>query len=316
MGYSSDLSWGSYKARGWQYPHLVTYMESHDEERLMYKNLQFGNSLGSYNIRTLRTALHRIQLAAAFLFTIPGPKLFWQFGELGYDVSIEFNGKVGEKPVRWNYYNETDRRNVNKVFRELIKLKKNYPAFTTTNYTIDVGGYIKKINLMHSSMDVAIIGNFYVGQLNPNANFSKTGWWYNYFTQDSIFVTNTGMPMSLEPGEFRIYTTVKLPAPEPGIILNFSDNESELPEEFSLEQNYPNPFNPITVISWQSPTNGHQTIKIYDVLGNEIATLLDEVKPAGYHSISFDGSKLSSGVYFYSVKSGDYFAVKKMTLIK
>lgn len=316
MGYSSDLSWGSYKTRGWQYPHLVTYMESHDEERLMYKNLQFGNSLGTYNIRNLRTALHRIQLASAFLFTIPGPKLFWQFGELGYDVSIDFNGKVGEKPVRWNYYNETDRRNVYKLFKELINLKKNYPVFSTSNYSIDVGGYVKKINLMHSSMDVAIIGNFYVAQLNPNANFSKTGWWYNYFTRDSIFVTDTGMPMTLEPGEFRIYSTVKLPAPESGIILYFSDNASQFPEDFSLEQNYPNPFNPSTIISYNLMFNSKVTLKVYDVIGNEVATLVEEEKPAGYHSVRFEGRGLSSGIYFYTIKAGDYFKVKKMTLLR
>ncbi len=323
MGYASDLSWGSYKARGWQYPHLVTYMESHDEERLMYKNLQFGNSLGSYNIRNLRTALHRVQLASAFFFTIPGPKLLWQFGELGYDVSIEFNGRTGEKPVRWNYYNEQNRRNLYKVFRELINLKKNYPAFSTTNYTIDVGGFIKKINLFHTSMDVAIIGNFYVGQLSPNANFSRTGWWYNYFRGDSIFVTNTGMQMTLEPGEFHIYTTVKLPTPEPNIILNLEEDLSAIPEEYILEQNYPNPFGKVThsdkastVISWQSPVDSWQTLKVYDLLGREIVTLVNEYKPAGNYQVEFNATNLPSGTYFYKLQAGDYTQVRKMVLVR
>ena len=325
MGYQSDLSWGSYKARGWQVPHLVTYMESHDEERLMYKNLQFGNSLGSYNIRNLRTALHRIQLAAAFFFTIPGPKLFWQFGELGYDVSINFNGRVGEKPVRWNYYTEPDRRNLYKVFRELIRLKRNYPVFSTNNFTLDVGGYIKKINLMHPTMDVAIIGNFYVGEITPNANFIRTGWWYNFFTRDSIFVTNTGMPMTLKPGEFHIFSTVRLPAPEPNIILNFSDyDNTSIPEFFNLEQNYPNPFNPGTNISWQSPVSGNHTIKLYDVLGREIETIVDAYFEAGNHSIFYIiNSTLPSGAYFYQLKVVDnstgnvlYKDTKKMIVIK
>ena len=63
-------------------------MESHDEERLMYKNIQFGNSSGSYNVKDLNTALKRVEMCGAFLFTIPGPKMFWEFGELGYDYSI------------------------------------------------------------------------------------------------------------------------------------------------------------------------------------------------------------------------------------
>lgn len=316
MGYASDLTWGSYKARGWQFPHLVTYMESHDEERLMYKNLQFGNSQGTYNIRNLRTALHRVQLAAAFFFTIPGPKMIWQFGELGYDVSIDFNGRVGEKPVRWNYYFEPDRRNLYKVFRELIHLKRNYPAFSTSNFTIDVGGFIKKINLYHPSMDVAIIGNFHVSEITPQANFSRTGWWYNFFSGDSIFVQNTNMNLTLKPGVFHIFTTRRLPAPEPNIILDYSDIFSSIPDHFNLEQNYPNPFNPNTTISFQLPVSGHVKLKIYDVLGNEIATLIDEFKNAGKHNLVFNAENLSSGMYFYRLEADGVLKTMKMMLIK
>ena len=91
MGFGSDadFSWISYKNRGWSVPANVSYMESHDEERLMYKNLQYGNFNGSYNIKNLNTALEREELAGAFYFTVPGPKMIWQFGELGYDISIE-----------------------------------------------------------------------------------------------------------------------------------------------------------------------------------------------------------------------------------
>jgi len=85
---------------------------------------------------------------------------------------------------------------------------------------------------------------------------------------------------------------------------------------YSLSQNHPNPFNPSTKISWQSPTGSHQTIKVFDVLGNEIATLIDEYKPAGSYEINFDASKLSSGVYFYQLKAGNYLETKKMILLR
>jgi hypothetical protein len=88
------------------------------------------------------------------------------------------------------------------------------------------------------------------------------------------------------------------------------------PTTFLLFQNYPNPFNPITVISWQSPVGRHQTIKVFDVLGNEIVTLVDEYLPAGRYEIKFDASRLASGVYFYQLRAGSYTAVKKMILIK
>ena len=100
MGYNTDwdFSGGIYTVRNWTQPNLVTYMESHDEERLMYKNVQFGNSSGTYNVKDVNTALKRIEMCGAFLFTIPGPKMFWQFGELGYDYAINTctNGSIND----------------------------------------------------------------------------------------------------------------------------------------------------------------------------------------------------------------------------
>lgn len=87
-------------------------------------------------------------------------------------------------------------------------------------------------------------------------------------------------------------------------------------EVFKLDQNFPNPFNPSTKISWQSPISSHQTLKIYDVLGNEIATLVDEFRNAGSHEIDFDATALSGGVYFYQLRSGEFVQTNKMILIK
>ncbi|MCX7875095.1 MAG: T9SS type A sorting domain-containing protein [Melioribacteraceae bacterium] len=91
-----------------------------------------------------------------------------------------------------------------------------------------------------------------------------------------------------------------------------------IPKVFVLEQNYPNPFNPSTLISWQSPIASHQTLKIYDVLGNEIATLVDEYREAGRHTVEFSSNniELSSGIYFYKLKIGNFTQVKKMLLLR
>lgn len=93
-------------------------------------------------------------------------------------------------------------------------------------------------------------------------------------------------------------------------------NESELPENFALEQNYPNPFNPVTKIKWQSPVSGWQTLKVFDMIGNEIATLVNEYKTAGKYEVDFDGNKLASGVYLYKLITGNFVSTKKMILIK
>ncbi|MBK7230426.1 MAG: T9SS type A sorting domain-containing protein [Ignavibacteriales bacterium] len=94
------------------------------------------------------------------------------------------------------------------------------------------------------------------------------------------------------------------------------DDDTPILNEFKLNQNYPNPFNPSTKISWQSPVSGHQTLKIYDVLGNEVATLVNEFRNAGSYEIEFNASKLSSGIYFYRLSAGSYVQTKKMLLIK
>ncbi len=88
------------------------------------------------------------------------------------------------------------------------------------------------------------------------------------------------------------------------------------PSVFSLEQNYPNPFNPSTKIKWQTPISGHQTLKVYDVLCNEVATLVNEEKPAGVYEVVFDARNLSSGIYFYKLQVAEFILAKKMTLIK
>ncbi|MBK9097378.1 MAG: T9SS type A sorting domain-containing protein [bacterium] len=83
-----------------------------------------------------------------------------------------------------------------------------------------------------------------------------------------------------------------------------------------LHQNYPNPFNPSTIISWQSPVGSHQTLKIYDVLGNEVATLVDEYKSAGNYEVEWNADNYPSGVYFYQLKTENFIQTKKMIIIK
>jgi hypothetical protein len=102
-----------------------------------------------------------------------------------------------------------------------------------------------------------------------------------------------------------------------GIILSVDESKiDEIVNYFSLSQNYPNPFNPITKISWQSPVRSHQSLKIYDVLGNEVATLVNEFRNAGSYEVDFNSSSLSSGIYFYKLQAGDFLQTKKMILLK
>jgi hypothetical protein len=96
----------------------------------------------------------------------------------------------------------------------------------------------------------------------------------------------------------------------------YFQEQSSAPKEFSLAQNYPNPFNPTTVINYEQPENGFVTLKIYDILGKEITTLVNEFREAGSYNVEFNASKLSSGLYFYKLQTGSFVSTKKMVLTR
>lgn len=236
MGWSGseDLSWISYKNRGWNNPNLVGYMESHDEERLMYKNLTFGNSSNpAYDVKDLNIALSRQELAGLFFFTIPGPKMIWQFGELGYDVSIDDPGRVDRKPIHWEYFDDVNRKKIYDVWSTLIKFKKEQPVFNTTDYTLNVSGLTKSIVLRDTSMDVVIVGNFDITSKSITPQFTQTGTWYEYFTGNEKSVTNTSESITLNPGEYRLYSTK-----------NLSNTDSDDDGVLDSVDNCPNTANP------------------------------------------------------------------------
>lgn len=268
MGYhdngKSDFSWISYKKRGWNDPHLVGYMESHDEERLMYKNLEFGNADGSYDIQELNTALARMELAGAFFFTIPGPKMIWQFGELGYDFSIDYNGRVGNKPIRWDYLDVGRRKRLYQVWSALIHLRINEPAFSTTDYKLNLAYATKRIELNHADMDVRIIGNFNVTEQSMDPNFSATGTWYEYFSGNSLEVTDPNGLVTLAPGEYRMYTTKQLSPPEITASLHTA---SASRQELNV---YPNPARDHLFISSEKQAD---QIHLWDINGRKVRNI-------------------------------------------
>lgn len=233
MGYSegSDVAWISYKQRGWNNPNVVGYMESHDEERLMYKNLQYGNSSGDYNVTDLNTALSRQELAGMFFFTIPGPKMIWQFGELGYDYSIDYNDRVGRKPIKWDYVDNVNRKQIYNTWSTLIEFKKQQPVFNSTDFTLNVSGLTKSITLEHTDMDVVLVGNFDVTSKTISPQFTQTGTWYEYFTGEEKNITSASTSITLNPGEYKLYSTVKLLDPRGGTSSDDSDNDGVVDTE-------------------------------------------------------------------------------------
>lgn len=304
MGFPTgwDFSWISYKARGWNLPNLMGYMESHDEERLMYKNITYGNSWITYNIKDLNTALKRMELASTFFYTVPGPKMMWEFGELGYDVSIDQGGgRLSSKPTHWEYYNVPARKHLYDICKALIKLKKEEPVFSTPTFTLNVTAAVKQIELLDATTKVEIVGNFDVADNGYTLNFPSTGTWYEFFRGDSITITNTSLPLTLKAGEYRLYSNKKLTgfASIPTTIKHLTG--------YSENMMYPNPFSSNLFI------NDYTKIKQLKILNEQGKTMwLSQNLTSNF----IDTSDLPAGVYIISIqeKNGEERFVKLVKL--
>lgn len=296
-GGKSDFSWISYKNRGWSVPANISYMESHDEERLMYKNLQFGNSNDTYDVKNLAIALDRIEMAAAFYFTIPGPKMIWQFGELGYDVSIDENGRTGNKPILWNYYDVNDRKEVYNTYSKLIQLKLKYDIFETSDFTLDVANSngLKTIHLTKTDATdikhITIIGNFGVTTQNINPNFQQIGTWYDLLNDNSeITVSNSNNTVSLAPGEFKIY----------GSSAATLSNDDNLINNKNIVA-YPNPSKNSFKINTEI-----DHVLIFDINGKKVKEFKGEFES----NTTFPIDNLENGFYFLKInKKNSSFSI-------
>lgn len=296
MGYAegSDLSWGAYTNRPeWIQPNLVSYMESHDEERLMYKNLQYGKTEGNYSTADQATALRRMEAAATLFFTVPGPKMVWQFGERGYDVSINYNGRTGQKPPKWDYMKDPNRKHLFDVYSNLIHLKKTVPAFSTTDFTMETGGIVKRIALNHPDGDIRVIANFDTKENYIKPIFSQTGWWFDHFRGDSVLVSDKEMSFYSAPGAYHLFSQKKL---EGFSIITGVDEEPEMNTEVRL---YPNPAN--AVLNIQTETPGSKTASVYNLSGGLVLkTSIDD----GREQISI--AHLPAGIYLLKLEMQGY----------
>lgn len=289
MGWNSNSNFSgiSYINRGWDNPTLVGYMESHDEERMQYKNLEYGNAAGNYNIKERYTALRRNELCANFFLTVPGPKMIWQFGELGYDISIDQGGRVSEKPILWNYFESNSRKRLYDIYSALAKLKTTEPAFSTTNFDISFSGAVKTMHLNHADMNVTIIGNFDVVEQSIDPKFQNTGTWYDFYTGQSLNISDANAPFTLQPGEYKLYTTKQLTTP----VINPRVINKKL--NFNLDV-YPNPANNIIEFN---VTDNISNITITDIVGQNNYNNIQN------NNNSIDITLLKSGIYIIKIQA-------------
>ncbi|MFN5704826.1 MAG: alpha-amylase family glycosyl hydrolase [bacterium] len=313
MGYisNSNLSGIDYKNRNWNNAHLVGYAESHDEERLMYKNLQFGNSLGSYNTKDLNTALKRLEAAMCFLIPLRGPKMIWQFGELGYDYSIDFNGRVGNKPIRWDYLTNANRKRVYDVVSNLAWLKNNHESYSKSTYVFNTGSAVKLYKVNDSTMNTVCVANFAVRTDSIAPVFQHTGWWYDFFSADSILVSDVQQKIILAPGTYKFYTDKKLNAPN--VITGISTQR--IIDEVKV---YPNPVHQEINIEWKNKSRENLSIQLFDLTGRKVfeKNITNEYNSSSSDIlIKVDEMHVNKGTYILKVNNGKETSQTKIIIL-
>ncbi|MEM9836788.1 MAG: alpha-amylase family glycosyl hydrolase [Bacteroidota bacterium] len=319
MGYGSNLREALSINRGFTAgQNLIAYMESHDEERMMFKNEQFGNSSGDYDVTQIPTGLDRVELASAFFYTLPGPKMLWQFGELGYGFPINYcpngtvnpNCRVDPKPIRWDYREENDRRDLYNIISGLLFLRSNYGTFHSEDITANLTSFGKTIHLIHPDFDAAIIGNFDVNPRTINNPFPSAGTWYDYFGGGSIEVTDPNAGIELQPGQYFVYLTENISPPEPG--LPVSTQEIVGADAFQLQVS-PNPTTGITQISYQLQLSGDVNFQLVDALGQTVQRFDLGTQGSGLNRITLPFNA-PAGIYFLRMEVNGKIGTRRIVI--
>lgn len=184
-----------------------------------------------------------------------------------------------------------------------------YNANSTISGTVRLNGNPPQMSIEITAQvqDTAFVRTF--TDFNGNYTLHVTNRLFNYDVRPGQLPPNY-IPYSIlaHPGQTNVNFNFTL--------TDVRSEHNNVPKEFSLFQNYPNPFNPNTIIKWQSPIGCWQTLKIYNILGNEIATLVNEFRPAGTYEITWNAENYPSGIYFYKIQAGEFAATKTMILLR
>ncbi len=303
---------------GYSLPGLIAYGESHDEERSMYENLLNGNNTQTaHNARNLNIALKRQEGVHMLLMMIPGPKMFWQMEELGYDYSINTcssnagiaplstsvlnSCRLNNKPIVWSYYANANRKNLYIMLSKLNALRIDYPALFAGNNII-AGSFlgsskVKKVCVANTDLKIVSGVNCDVVAQTTTFDFPDNGWWYNYFGVDSVNITNNKLTnFNLAAGEYKLWTNKKLKTGGPVSINKINFNE------FATATLAPNPAEKNSNILLEISTGGKLDIAITDITGKMVQDVLHSHVGSGKLQIELTKlSELSTGLYFVKI---------------
>ena len=286
MGYQSGSDVTGVYANGSNMPKngLVGYMESHDEERTTYKATQWGSGL----VKTdLAARMNQAIANVAQFLTVPGPKMIWQFGELGYDYSIEYNGdRTAEKPVKWDYRTDPERHRLWMAYAKLNTLRNYHAELFATDaaftYKLSqndwTNGRFVTLTSKDGNKSVVAAINLTGTDGNYTITFPKTGTWTNLLTDETLEVTNTSMTHSVPKNSCVIYTNFEVT----GVDDVVSDKV-----EYTV---YPNPADDYVY------TNAQGVLRVFNIAGNL-------VKQAEGNCVEI--RDLPTGMYILNITNGN-----------
>ncbi len=288
------------------------------------KILRFTDNNDHYYFIT-HLGVERTKMVGALLFTLNGIPLLYNGQEIGknghpYNLnSIFLSGYPND------YY---DPNKLFTYYQNLISIRKKYSALISDNYkeiSVTPSNFVFGFRRWNDDQNLFTIMNMGTSSSNVdvkipveeiNLDSSKIYYLTDLLSGEVISGTANELSqisISMERFSSRVYTLEDAP-----VIVNIQNEivENVIPDKFELNQNYPNPFNPSTAITYQLSAQSKVELKIFDILGREVQTLVNEIQSAGQYKVNFNASNLTSGIYIYQIKADNFVQSKKMMLLK
>jgi hypothetical protein len=308
-------------------PGLVTYAESHDEPRTVYTTLfdsDINASNPAHNLRDTTVAVRRAEAVAAVLMAIPGPKMIWQFGELGYDFSINrcpdgsINNdcRTANKPVRWDYFQQIRRKRLYDTYAAMAKLRSLYKnTFRTPTLALGTNlnsSLVKTIVVDHADLKYVVVANFDVVQQTPLVTFPANGTFYDYTNGGTISVAGNQQAVVLGPGEYKVFLNQNVSG---GVVTNIRDVLTTN-ADFRLSI-YPNPIQQLAIVKYELPKSGQVHVQLMNLQGQIVASKNLGFQLKGYQLFelnrnNFAGMPLTAGQYVLQVRVDNLVRYEKV----
>jgi hypothetical protein len=299
-------------------------MESHDEDRVMYRTKAEGNNtVTSYDVRNDSIALRRMEAATSLFLAIPGPKMIWEFGERGYDKSIYAcvnntipqpygteTCKLSRKEPRWEYMQDAKRKRLYDITAALLKLRNTQTAlFSSSNFSYSLVNNVKYFKISEPNLSALVIANFDVVSTSTPITFQSSGTWYDYLTGETITATGASQLLPLLPGEYHVYLDHNITN-----VITTPVFDIDNPGSRFGAVAYPNPVNRRSVLELNIPETGNSRIDLYNIGGKLVQTIYSGSLSRGVHMMplldKFDN--LPGGIYLLRIQTKNHIRSLKI----